>query len=152
MDGKRTTMEFTQIDVSGAHDAVATLWLTKADVCKQLCVSPRTVDRLVKRGEVVRRKLGRESRFRIVGDVEPRDLPTFARQTARYGSPAPPALGGAGQMLIGQQTEIESLEIAQGYITQLVGLVDRLVERVATLERQNGRRLRRRKRTVARAA
>ncbi len=145
MDGKHTTTEPVTADASGASNEGLPIWLTKQDVCAQLSVSPRTVDRLVKRGQILRRKLGRESRFQVVGEVEARApaIVQFVPPRTSVAPPPSPQLGGAGRLLLESHAEIATLEMAQNYLTQLIGLVDQLVQRVAVLERERGRQLER---------
>lgn len=94
-------------------------WISKESLCETLDVSPRTVDRMVRRGELVRRRVGRESQFRVID---------ASRTPAN-------SVEGTAQALA-KLDQQRSLESAQQYIAQLVGVVDRLAERVANLERE----------------
>ena len=154
MDGKHTTTEPVLAGAGGVHNDDLPLWLTKQDVCTLLSVSPRTVDRLVKRGQILRRKLGRESRFQVVGEVEARApaIVEMVPQKTPVATPSTSQMGSAGRLLLESHAEIASLEMAQNYLTQLIGLVDQLVQRVAVLERERGRQLERKDDSLMSAA
>jgi phage terminase Nu1 subunit (DNA packaging protein) len=94
-------------------------WIPKETLCELLEISPRTVDRMVRRGELVRRRAGRESHFRVID---------ARRAGANAVDGTPEALS--------QLEDNSELESARRYIARLVSMVDTLAERVATLERE----------------
>ena len=97
------------LGVVGAGDArgeIFTLWFTKKQSTEKLGVSTRTLLRMVERGEVERRQVGREARYRVVGT-------------------------GPVELVNDREIETETPEYPE-----LVRLVEQLTERVATLERE----------------
>lgn len=97
------------LGVIGASDTggeVFTLWFTKQQSIEKLGVSTRTLLRMVSRGEVERRQVGRKARYRLV-DKEPE----------------------------GTDWNTEPASDTPGN-PELVRLVEQLTERIATLERE----------------
>jgi phage terminase Nu1 subunit (DNA packaging protein) len=63
-EGRQAKLDTRQIQ-GGEGGEVVALWVGKGEALERLGVSERTLQRLVRRGEVVRRQVGREARYRV---------------------------------------------------------------------------------------
>lgn len=129
-----TSQGDTRQSKGGEGGAVVTLWYSKAEAADELGVSTRTLLRMVKRGQVERRQVGREARYRIVKCDRKRA--TLDTRHPRQGDMASVTGGKGGE---GGDSEIHELTdvVAEPEYPVLVGLVERLTDRLVELERKN---------------
>lgn len=133
--------------LSGLH--VLRLWLTAADACQELGVVPRTLRKYVTRGYVTRKRVGRESRYRIIS------APTTARAPVEQGSrpltqpgplsgqrtgplsaeprPGVPALGDSSALAVAHRQVLELNQQLAEEVDELNGDLVRLADENAGL-------------------
>ena len=102
--------------VSG--DAIHRLWMTRKEALGHLQVSARTLERMVKRGEVTRQRMGRQSRYRIVNwRQQAKSGGINRRQASKNVAPVTP---------VSDANDANSTQALTPDISKLIALVDRL--------------------------
>lgn len=115
----------------GPGGPVHKLWMTRKEACEVLDVSPRTLTRLVDRSDVVRQRIGRESRYRLLGTEatqrgqEPKPKPQVAPVAPIVG----PSHGPCDDVL-------ELVDVIAEPEPDYLGVIERMADKNGTLERE----------------
>ena len=113
----------------GPGGPIHRLWMTRKEACETLGVSSRTLTRLVTRGDIVRQRIGRESRYRTLGTgaidrgQEPKPGPQVA-SVAPIGGPSHGPGGSNGNDVIAEPEP------------DFLGVIERMADKIGTLERE----------------
>ena len=104
-------------------DAIHHLWMTRKEALGYLKVSPRTLERMVTRGEVARQRIGRQSRYRIINWRQQAKSETTNKRQASINVTSMTPVSDVNDVSF---SDASSNEEATLDLSKLIGLVDRL--------------------------
>ena len=117
-DERRQNRRHKRQTSQASGDAIHRLWMTRKEALEHLEVSPRTLERMVKRGEVTRQRMGRQSRYRIVNwRQQAKSEVANRRQASKNVTPVTP---------MSDANDADSKKAPTPDISKLIALVDRL--------------------------
>ncbi len=123
----------------GPGGPIHKLWMTRKEACEVLDVSSRTLTRLVDRGEVVRQRIGRESRYRPLGTAatdrgqEPQPEPQVAQVAPIVGPRHGPRDPDHGS---NDNDVLELVDVMAEPEPDYLGVIERMADKIGTLERE----------------